>query len=187
LLQGDDPSFERFCEILQYIRYRGGILNGYLSRLHYTGEWLYDNQQKGVLQLPVLRESEPFHPSVSFMSAHCDRYPALKDHPDRRLGIRQIEDRVSRLPLRFIPKERLTSATDIRDGDVIAITTHIKGLDVSHVGFALCRNGVPFLLHASSEAGKVVVGVEPLHRYLAQRKNHSGIIVARSGRPERFK
>ena len=32
-LKNDRRSFENFCRILQLIRYRGGIIDGYLSRL----------------------------------------------------------------------------------------------------------------------------------------------------------
>jgi hypothetical protein len=180
MLQSDEHSFDRFCNILQYIRYRNGVMNGYLSRLHYTGEWLYDNQQKGVLLLPQFPASQIFHPELSFMSTHCDLYPALKAHPEWCVGIRQIENSINEQTLYYIPKEQLTAEINIKNGDIIAITTYIKGLDVSHMGFAL-RNGERiYLLHASSEAKKVIISVDPLQVYLAKRKNHSGIIIARN-------
>ncbi|MDR0814504.1 MAG: DUF1460 domain-containing protein [Bacteroidales bacterium] len=180
LLNDTDKSFERFCSILERIRYRSGTLNGYLSRLHYTSEWLCDNEKKGILSLPTLPASETFSPMVSFMSTHCDNYPALKANPTWCARILHIENEVNKLNLRYIPKESITKKSGIRDGDVIAITTHIKGLDISHVGFALRKNGVIYLLHASSEAKKVIVSSEPLSEYLAKRKNHSGVIVARA-------
>jgi hypothetical protein len=179
LLSDNDQSFERFCHILENIRYRNGVLDGYLSRLHYTSEWLCDNEQKGILYLPDLPASEVFSPSVSFMSTHCDNYPALKANPPWCAKILHIENEVNKLNLRYIPKENIGKNDGIQNGDIIAITTHIKGLDISHVGFALRKNGVIYLLHASSEAKKVVVSSEPLSEYLAKRKNHSGVVVAR--------
>ncbi|GHT24029.1 xylanase [Bacteroidia bacterium] len=180
LLNDTDPSFERFCSILEKIRYRNGTLDGYLSRLHYTSEWLCVNEKKGILQLPDLPASEAFSPSVSFMSTHCDNYPALKAYPTWCASVLHIENEVNQLNLRYIPKERIHKSVGIQSGDVIAITTHIKGLDISHTGFALRKNGVIYLLHASSEAKKVVVSSAPLSEYLAKRKNHSGVIVGRA-------
>jgi hypothetical protein len=179
LLNDTDHSFERYCNILEKIRYRNGKLDGYLSRLHYTSEWLCDNAKKGILQLPVLPASKSFSPAVSFMSTHCDNYQALKANPTWCAKILHIEKEVNRLDLKYIPKENIHRNVGIQDGDIIAITTHIKGLDISHVGFALCKNGVIYLLHASSEAKKVVVSSEPLSEYLAKRKNHSGVVVGR--------
>ena len=180
MLQGDDRSFDNFCTHLQRIRYRNGILNGYLSRLHYTSEWIDYNNRKGILNLPKSALSNAFAPNVSFMSSHCDLYPALKTHPSWCAEIRQTEDHINQLQLFYIRKEQVkNAANDICDGDMIAITTHIKGLDVAHVGFALVRNGKIFLFHASSETKKVIVSGETLYEYLMNRKNHSGIIVAR--------
>ncbi len=180
MLQSKELSFERFCNNLQYIRYRGGILDGYLSRLHYTSEWLSDNQHKGILDLPELPSCQVFSPNISFMSSHCDLYPALKAHPAWCKAILQTETDINKLQLTYIPKELVNATSqNIRNGDIIAITTRIKGLDIAHVGFALIRDKKVYLLHASSEAKKVIISDETLYDYLMNRKNHSGIIVAR--------
>jgi len=64
-------------------------------------------------------------------------------------------------------------------GDIIALATSIKGLDVTHTGFALkMPNGRIHLLHASS-SGEVKISEEPLADYLKKIKNNIGIIVAR--------
>ncbi|MDR1864082.1 MAG: DUF1460 domain-containing protein [Bacteroidales bacterium] len=173
------PSFARFCEILQGLRYRHGAPDGYLSRLHYTSEWLCANRERGVLWLPQPASGEPFRPEVSFMSAHCDRYPALKANPALCAAAREMEQSVNRYALEYVPRENVGAEREIRHGDLIAITTRIAGLDVSHVGFAVRRGETIHLLHASSEEKKVVTSGESLHDYLAARRNHSGIIVAR--------
>ncbi len=179
--QSDDPSFRTFCDILQRIRYRDGILNGYLSRLHYASDWLDNNRQKGIFSLSKLSQCQTFVPDVSFMSTHCDKYPALNDRPGWCKAMKETEKQVNALRICYIPKDRVkASEPELRNGDIIVITTHIKGLDAAHMGFALVRNGSVYLLHASSEAKKVIVTGETLHEYLARRKNHSGIIVART-------
>jgi hypothetical protein len=173
-------QFKDFCLMLQYIRYRDGIRDGYLSRLHYTSEWLDDNCRKGILALPEPASGKEFLPGVSFMSSHCDLYPVLKANPDLCVKVKDMEMKVNHLKLRYIPKEDVKNVTqEIHDGDIIAITTHIEGLDIAHMGFAIVKDHIPYLLHASSEAKKVVISDETLSDYLMKRKNHAGIIIAR--------
>jgi hypothetical protein len=180
MLQSDQHTFANFCNILQKIRYRDGVIDGYLSRLHYTSEWHDNNRKKGILSLPAIPACRSFTPEVSFMSSHCDAYPALKTHPEWCRQIVEIEKNIHQLSLCYIPKEQVKdSEPHLQTGDIIGITTLIKGLDVSHTGLVLVQNGRAYLLHASSDAKKVVVSDETLHDYLAGRKNHSGILVAR--------
>jgi hypothetical protein len=180
MLQGNNQTFFNFCNILQAIRYRDGILDGYLSRLHYFSEWLYNNCEKGIINLPVIPACSVFTPAVTFMSTHCDAYPALKSHPDWCRQMITIEKSIRDMKFCYIPKEQIRdSETSFKTGDIIAITTYLNGLDVAHTGFALVQHGSVYLLHASSEVKKVVVSDETLHDYLARRKNHSGLMAAR--------
>ena len=39
-----------FRRTLQSIRYRGGKIDGYASRLHYFTDWIIDNQKKKTLK-----------------------------------------------------------------------------------------------------------------------------------------
>ena len=179
-LQSDQHTFANFCRILQHIRYRDGVIDGYLSRLHYTSEWFDNNRKKGIVSQPAIPAYRSFTPEVSFMSSHCDAYPALKSHPEWCRRMVDIEKEIRRLKLWYIPKELVKdSETYLQTGDIIGITTFVKGLDVSHTGLVLVQNGRVYLLHASSDAKKVVVSDETLHDYLAGRKNHSGILLAR--------
>jgi hypothetical protein len=180
MLQSNRHTFDNFCSILQRIRYRDGIINGYLSRLHYFTEWLGNNRQKEIINLPAVPGCHSFTPEVSYMSTHCDAYPALKTHPDWCSQMSAIEKSINELNFCYIPKEQLKdSETHFNTGDIIAITTHTAGLDVAHTGLALVQNGRVYLFHASSEAKKVVISEETLHDYLARIKNHSGILTGR--------
>ena len=67
----------------------------------------------------------------------------------------------------------------IQDGDLIAITTTISGLDIAHVGLAYFVNDKLHLLHASSTQNKVVISDKTLQDYLSGIKKNNGIIVAR--------
>lgn len=180
MLQSNRKTFDSFCHILQQIRYRNGVVDGYLSRLHYFSEWLYNNCEKGIINLPVIPACSVFTPAVTFMSTHCDAYPALKSHPDWCRQMITIEKSIRDMKFCYIPKEQIRdSETSFKTGDIIAITTYLNGLDVAHTGFALVQHGSVYLLHASSEVKKVVVSDETLHDYLARRKNHSGLMAAR--------
>ena len=46
----DNPGYDDFSESLRYIRYRGGVIDGYASRLHYFSDWASDNEKKGILR-----------------------------------------------------------------------------------------------------------------------------------------
>jgi len=180
MLKSERHTFDNFCRILQQIRYRNGVIDGYLSRLHYFSEWLDDNRQKEIISLPVIPGCRDFIPAVSFMSTHCNQYPALKTHPDWCNQMTVIEKNINKLNLCYIPKEQVKNyEKTVQTGDIIAITTHIQGLDIAHTGFVIMQNGRLYLLHASSEVKKVIVSEETLHDYLARRKNHSGVIIAR--------
>ena len=180
LLQSDEHSFQNFCCILQHIRYRNGIVDGYLSRLHYFSEWLDNNRQMGMINLPAIPVCREFTTKVSFMSTNCNSYPALKSNTELCKQMAAIEKSIHDMKLCYIPKEQMKVAeASLKTGDIIAITTLINSLDISHTGIAIVQNGSVYLLHASSEAKKVILSDETLFDYLANRKNNSGVMVAR--------
>lgn len=85
------------------------------------------------------------------------------------------------MTVRYIPKDSLNlhNISQIHNGDIIAITTSIKGLDISHVGFAYWVNGKLHLLHASLNKKQVIIENIPLNEQLQQHKSQSGIRVLR--------
>jgi len=98
--------------------------------------------------------------------------------------IRKIEDEINARPRYSIPKATVQRiAPQIKDGDIIGITTTIDGLDCSHTGIALWQNGKLHLLHAPVPGSKVQITNLPLWEYLTKIKHDSGIIVARPVEP----
>jgi N-acetylmuramoyl-L-alanine amidase-like len=172
---------DKFLEKLKLIRYRAGIIDGYASRLHYTLEWLADNERKKILrnitsQLPA---ALPFKKEINFMSAHRSLYQHLAD-PQTFYEIVAIEKRISRKKYFYLQKEKFSLASSqIQDGDIIAFSAVAEGLDIAHIGFAFYKKGKLKLLHASQKEGKVVLSTGPLERYLIQNKKVAGIVVAR--------
>ncbi|MCX7929239.1 MAG: DUF1460 domain-containing protein [Chlorobi bacterium] len=173
-------TYERFLHELQRIRYRGGKLDGYLSRLHYTSEWISDNYSKGIVENITDRVGgQPIRKTLDFMSTHPHLYRQLRDSSALVPRLALIERRLSRRPLYIVPTARITAASaKIQSGDIIAIATSKPGLDYTHVGIALRSQGKLGLIHASSKSGKVFFE-QSLEDYVRSYPNAIGITVAR--------
>jgi len=176
-------SFEEYMNELQLIRYRDGVIDQYPSRLHYFSDWIYDNAKKGIVD-DVTEEiggkKIKFNPN--FMFTHPDSYKHLRENPDFLPIIKKQEKEISCREYYFIPKEELKSKEQfINNGDLIAITTTVEGLDIGHIGIAVkMDDGRIHLLHAPTENTKVQITEQPLSDYLMKYKRHSGVIVLRA-------
>ena len=181
-IKSGKPTFESFTTELEKIRYRNGQLNGYASRLHYFGEWITNNSEKGIIEDMSAKIGGAKCPVVlNFMSTHPDSYSQLKANPALIKEIKQIEIQVSAKSFFFIPKEKIADhENQIMDGDIVALVTKIPGMDVLHVGILFKKDGRVFLLHASLSGGKVETTKVPLADYLKNSKNTTGIFVVRA-------
>lgn len=174
-----DANIQSFKHHLQRIRYRDGVLSRYESRLHYFTEWLIDNENKGYIKnITKKLGGDRLTKSINFMSTHRSAYPMLSN--ENIEDIRLVEQQLSQSPSYYLPIDSISGVkSQLQSGDIIAITTAIKGLDVTHTGFAWFKDsGELHLLHASTKKG-VVVSELPLVDYLKQKKNNTGIVVAR--------
>ena len=95
--------------------------------------------------------------------------------------IRAIEVGLAALPPRiYLPKERIAAVADsIHDGDLIAATSTVAGLDVAHTGFAIRQHGRLLLLHAPLVGKSVEISALPLAERIQAIKTQDGIMVAR--------
>lgn len=175
-----ENNFEDFKSKLQNIRYRIGKINNYGSRLHYLTDWLIENEKNGVLQLQTKQlGGVPYLKKVDFMSTHWNLY-SRANSIEIKNEILTCEKDLSKQNLIYIPKQKVASIeSKIMDGDIIAITTSKAGLDCSHQGIAIWKQGKLHLLHASSTYKKVIISDLPLVDYLNKVTSHSGIMVAR--------
>jgi len=176
-------SFEDYQNELTNIRYRDGKLNGYPSRLHYFSDWIYNNSKKGIVK-DVTKEigGKPIKFNVFFMSKNPDTYKKLTESPEFIPLIAKQEKEINKRKYYYIPKEKVSTIEDkIQNGDLIAITTNLPGLDVGHVGIAVKESdGRIHFLHAPLSGSKVQISEKPLPEYLAAIKKHTGIIVMRA-------
>jgi hypothetical protein len=178
----DRPAAEiRYAGYLQELRYRGGRLDGYPSRLHYFSEWLTDNAHRGRLVLVTQKlGGEVRREPISFMSTHPASYRQLAD-PAVFLAIRAMEARLNAGPPRwYLPEDRIAQVENgIQNGDVIAATSTVPGLDVAHTGIALWKNGRLHLLHAPLVGKFVEISELPLAERIQGIKSQDGIMVGR--------
>jgi hypothetical protein len=170
-----------FREKLKLIRYRNGFINGYASRLHYTLEWIADNEKKKILRNITcgLPGAVKFKKEINFISTHGKLYPQLADLRTHE-AITATEKNLSRQKHLYIPKKDVSAAfRHIGSGDIVAFTAQADGLYIAHIGFAIREKGELHLLHASSKEGAVVISEKTIVSYLKQNKIFSGIIVVR--------
>ncbi|CAG0937853.1 hypothetical protein BROC_00026 [Candidatus Brocadiaceae bacterium] len=175
-------NFDEYAANLEKIRYRNGSADGYLSRLHYFTDWIADNSARGIIT-DVTRDlgGIPYQMHVSFMSSNPDKYArmtssALVD------SMKKIEARINKRSYSYIPKDKVAGIEEsIRNGDLIAITSSIKGLDIVHVGIAVVgkNNDRVYFMHAPQPETDVQITKLPLSDYLKNNKKQTGIMVLR--------
>jgi hypothetical protein len=180
-LRQSNTDISDFSKKLKYIRYRNGKLNDYTSRLHYFSDWIIDNEKKGLVSdITQKIGGEPYQKSINFMSSHISSYPALVRDTSLVREIKETEKRLNSHQYFFIPESKIQNLeNEIHNGDFIAITTKIKGLDISHTGIAIHINDRLHLMHASSKAKKVVISELPLAEMIQKNSLQSGIKVVR--------
>ena len=180
------PTFKEYMEQLQYIRYRDGKINGYPSRLHYFTDWIYDGQKKGIVKdITKSLGGIPYKKEINFMTTHRDAYKQLKNDQFYK-KIAEIEKEISKIKLYYIPKDSVSKiAKRLRNGDIIATTTNIPGLDVSHVAMIIkMENGETRILEAPDVGLRIKLTNNSLSGYLMHNKKQTGIIVARPLEPK---
>ncbi len=179
LLRNREIHFPNFVQNLETIRYRNGKLKGYPSRLHYFTDWIRDNESKGLVQdITSKLGGNIVEKPINFMGTHRNLYPFLADDSNYA-EILKVESELAKESLCVLPQNRIEAQEDkIKDGDIIALATSIKGLDVTHTGIAIRQGQRIHLLHAST-VGKVIITQEPLVDYLKKIKSNTGIIVVR--------
>ena len=179
-IKSGKSNFEQFANELEKIRYRDEKREGYPSRLHYFSDWIYNNEQKGLVTQPATTMGSSFNNHVNFMSTHPNSYSVLRENPEMVKVIAEQENDISSRTSFYLRKEDVeANEANLHDGDIVGITTSIEGLDVAHVGILIKQNGRIHLLNASSAQEKVIISEEPLANLLMNKKSYTGIIIAR--------
>lgn len=175
------PSWQTYLEKLQQIRYRDGKIEDYTSRLHYTSDWIYENEKKGLIA-DITKEigGVPLAMDVSFVSTHPESYMQLQSHPEYIAVMAKKEKEINSRQYYYIPKEEIDKQeAQIRTGDIVCFVTSIKGLDISHVGIVHKEGDKMTFIHASSGKKRVIINEESLQDYVLGIKKSKGIMVLR--------
>jgi hypothetical protein len=181
-----DPTPSEYIHELTFLRYRNGQFGLYHSRLHYTIDYFFDNENKRFLQNMTpdiggqyVKRDERV---INFMTAHRGSYKQLAHDNTEYAAMLKVEKNINaRKGFDYIPKEDVAKVeSKIATGDILGITTNIAGLDCSHTGIAIrMPDGRIHFMHASSLMGKVIISDEPLAEYLTHSSHQTGIIVMR--------
>jgi hypothetical protein len=183
-----DYDYQNFVNRLEQQRYLDGKMNGYCSRLHYFSEWINDNQKRETVEnITAQLGGIPMNKTLNFMSQHRSSYPQMVKDEATYQCIVGIEADLAKTIVNYIPTNRIKSIySQLKPGDIVAVATDVKGLDVTHTGFVY-RNadGNLGLIHASP-AGAVTVAYD-LQTYISRVESAIGIVVARAidPRPQR--
>ena len=171
---------------LTRVRYRGGVLDGYPSRLHYFSDWIADNYAMGLVEDISQEVGGVADPTpIDFMSTHPDAYRQLAA-PDVLEAIAETEARLASVRRHYLPVADIPARQHlIRSGDIIAATSTVPGLDIAHTGIAVWRGDELRLLHAPLVGSHVQLDDDSLAERIRRIDGQDGIMVARPVAPPR--
>lgn len=175
------PTFANYCNNLRLIRYKDGIVS-YPTRQHYFTFWIQQKAKAGIVK--DIQSPNPPYSAIQtvhadYMTTHISQYPMLKGKKEWIKQIAAMEKSISGLRVKYIPKSKVDNTKLMRqtvhDGDIIAIITTKKGLEISHLGIAAWHKDGLHMLNASSLYHKVVEDNNLLKKYLYNQKSALGI------------
>lgn len=157
-------DFAGFKNQVKKVRYKEGVVD-YRARNHFFSDWPVSNSS---------RVKDITGETGKDSSVTVKKFLNLKSDGSNYLaGIPVVERNIA-----FIPSEKVTAEVikKINTGDYIGIYSGLDGLDVSHTGIVIKKNGKAYLRHASSKKSNKKVLDEDLITYI---RNKPGIVVYR--------
>lgn len=178
-------SWRDFVYNLRRMRYRGGEIDGYASRLHYNSDWVVDNVHRG----NIIDATKNFARinyltrTLDFMSQHRNSYAALQDSANYARIIK-VESgyKNHRFPyIKTIDLSLKENKAQFHNGDVLGFVCNMKDLDTTHMGIVLRESpsAEPYVIHASMSGGKVVITTNPLAEFVKKNRSWIGVRVFR--------
>ena len=186
VLEKENYEPQDLLDQIEFTRYRGGSCSGnYLERIHYLGEWFFENEARGVAN-DITRDFPYAKPitgrKIQEMTILWKSYRYLKKNPELRVPMAVIEKKVSQLPIYYIPKDKVhLIESELKNGDILGIATKYNGGFCSHVGMAMrTEDGVLRLAHATTKRKyRRVIFDDSISAYLNGISGHLGLIIAR--------
>jgi hypothetical protein len=120
-----------------------------------------------------------YNKTIDFMTTHTKSYKQLADAAQLE-GVTVSENDINTRYHYYIPTGDISNAYgQMQTGDIIATTTSIGGLDVTHTGYVYKEGGGTYFMHASSKSKQVIISEEELQDYVASDSKKTGIMIAR--------
>ncbi|OFY40543.1 MAG: hypothetical protein A2X18_11440 [Bacteroidetes bacterium GWF2_40_14] len=175
-------TFDNFCSKLRLVRYRNGVINDYTDRLHYTSDWIYQNQEKKIVKnISKMPGSKPLILNLHIMSSNTNEYKQLNGKEDLIGKIKAKESEINSREHYYLPAEEIDRrASQFKSGDMVGFVTTIPGIDISHVGIIYKDGKKLTFIHASSTHKKVVINKDPLSVFVKGTGRNTGIVLARA-------
>lgn len=173
-------TFANFKQYIRQMRYRNGNVT-YSDRLHYFSDWIYENEKRGIFK-NVTKEigGEPYFKEINYMSQKRDTFYGNMADPATFARIRAKEIEISQREHYYVSEINIQNIeSQLKNGDIIAITNAREGMDIAHCGFILFQDGRAHLMHASTQLGYVTITKEPMYEYLNRLNRLTGIMVCR--------
>ena len=181
LIKEGKTNFDDYMKELEKVRYRNGVNEGYSSRLHYFSDWIYDNEQKGIVR-DITKETGgvEYPKTINFMTTHRGSYVQMKNDDDNFFKMDDVEKSINAREHYYIPKEQISDYYDrMQTGDIVGLTSALDGLDIAHTGFVYKEGGKTYLMHASLKDKQVEISSVELMDYLLSNPKQTGIMIAR--------
>jgi hypothetical protein len=154
-------DFNEFKTNLIMLRYQSGTID-YTFRNHFLSDWILYNGFENITSSLSPRTKQ----AIKTLNLSGKNKLFLKGIKTKKIKINYIDSK-------DLTKEIVNK---LRTGDYIGIYTPIEGLDVTHVGIFIKKEGKAYLRHASSKKQFLKVVDEPFESYI---KNTPGFIALR--------
>jgi len=167
-------SYDDFIRTLQKIRYAGNVVD-IKERNHFViADWLPNNSW---LVEDVTQMIGGDQCLLMTKTIHRQEFLAT-------LGCLDTAGVASSLTLsqHYIPKNSISSSTDkFKNGDIICLATHKKGLFVTHMGFLIISENDELFYRNASRFGRKVIdeSFEHLIERMNKHKSIAGLIIFR--------
>ncbi len=167
--------FEIFARNVDKIRYFGEENCGVEDRIHYFTQAMQVLQRRGLVFNVARANGKIFEKKINYMTGTY----GLTYNLESMAKMRSLETILTEANDYFYPLSDIGLYLPLaKDGDIVALATNRKGLDVSHTGIITVDEGEVYMTHASSVYNKVV-HEQNLMDYINSRSTVTGIFVYR--------
>lgn len=166
-------TYEDYLE--KFSRHKGEDL-GFTSRLFYGADWIVDNIYRGNLkEMTEYMGGGGFKvKTLDHLTRNREKYPALKDDAAYdKVRMTEMGYRSHRIP--HLKKQSIGNKEVhemMESGDIVMLLSPEPDYDIYDIGFVDMVDGVPYLIHLSSETQKVTVDPYPIMRLFKLENQH---------------